>query len=167
MTLLTWLVAVFVAYVTWRQMYIARRKLILDLFDRRYQVFTATEEFLAKAANGNLKLPGPDEIKFLQETSHARFLFESDVTDAINEIGHTAYKRWTLEQTMPATGDIARAQNISQQSQVAEEMRNRLAGLAELFGPYMRITDRLGASWVEAWWSRLQARVARRPRQLR
>ena len=43
----TLIVGLSVAFIAWQQWQLARNKLRLDLFDRRYKVFEATRRFLA------------------------------------------------------------------------------------------------------------------------
>lgn len=62
--LLTPVVAVVAAYVAWQQLKTNRRKLKLDLFDRRYVVFEKIGEFIGSILTSGTVQPGK-EIQFL------------------------------------------------------------------------------------------------------
>lgn len=57
-----------------------------DLFDRRFEVYTATAEFLVAMIRGSRTLPPAETEKFLEAASKSRFLFQPEVYEALDEI---------------------------------------------------------------------------------
>jgi hypothetical protein len=70
-----------VCLVAWLQYRVARNKLRLDLFDRRYKVFEATRGFLM-----NPSFDIPHLARFKYATADAEFLFGSDVVKWLAEL---------------------------------------------------------------------------------
>ncbi len=79
-------VAVVIAY---RQYKIARGKLNLDLFDKRYKVYKATTDMLALISQGEKALSGPLG-DFKEKTVEARFLFGSEVAGFMDVVAYYA-----------------------------------------------------------------------------
>lgn len=94
---MTWpnpLLAVITACAVWvalQQMIIARKKLNHDLFDRRFAVFTATQDFLFACLNRSLDMKA-DIKDFSNAIRAAPFLFDKDVNDFLLEILDTGKK---------------------------------------------------------------------------
>ena len=76
--LLTPMIATVVAYIAYQQFQVNRRKLVLDLYDRRLKVFQSTVAFIAAVYREQRARP-----KDLKELSHgtaeAVFLFEPEI----------------------------------------------------------------------------------------
>jgi hypothetical protein len=94
-----------VALLQWR---VARNKLRLDLFDRRYKVFEATRGFLSLIVqNAGFESADDDELtkvenagalgRFKLATSDAEFLFGSDVVGWLAEVRRRAAHLRTTE----------------------------------------------------------------------
>jgi hypothetical protein len=75
--LLTPVIAIIAAYVAWQQLKTNRRKLKLDLFDRRYAVFEKIGEFIGSILTSG-KVQQGKEIQFLVDTKAAGLLFGED-----------------------------------------------------------------------------------------
>lgn len=77
------LVAISVAAM---QYYLQKQHLKQQLFERRFQVYSAVREFLSHALRGYAPLDNDAYQRFYLETRPAKFLFGSDVADFIREI---------------------------------------------------------------------------------
>jgi len=60
------------------QVYLQNRQFDLNLFDKRYKVYAAMDEFITTILNGNGAMGGAVS-KFRADTAHAEFLFGQDV----------------------------------------------------------------------------------------
>jgi hypothetical protein len=67
-------------FIAWQQRQIARNKLRLDLFDRRYRVYDATRKFLSVILR-DATFTDSQLFEFYGGTSDTEFLFGSDVVD--------------------------------------------------------------------------------------
>jgi hypothetical protein len=83
--LLLAVIALCAAWVAVQQMLIARQKLNHDLFDRRFAVFTATQEYLVVCLNRDGGTQ-EDTGVFYAATMAAPFLFKKDVNDFLVQV---------------------------------------------------------------------------------
>lgn len=90
--LATPIIAVLVAYVAWQQWRVARNKLRLDLFDRRYRVYEATGKFLWAILDPE-KFEESKVREFDRGTSDAQFLFKLKVLEYLKQIRICPYER--------------------------------------------------------------------------
>lgn len=86
----TGVIAVAAVYIAWRQAEIARAKLRLDLFDRRFRVYRGLMDLL-DAVSQETPLDAPLST-FYRETDEKRFLFDSDIVDYLKEVREKAVK---------------------------------------------------------------------------
>lgn len=83
--LLTPVIAGVTVYIAWQQHRINRNQYRLALFDRRHKIFDATTEFIVvvlRAARATVN----DLSALVQGTRGHEFLFDSDVSDYINQL---------------------------------------------------------------------------------
>jgi hypothetical protein len=85
----TFCLSVAVGFVAWLQWRVARNKLRLDLFDRRWKIYAATSNFV-DAINNDPTNVGSYLNDFNAGTSNAEFLFDSDVIEYIKQIRRRA-----------------------------------------------------------------------------
>ena len=78
-----------VAIIALQQWQVARNKLRLDLFDRRYKVFEATRLFLSVILS-EATFSDAQLLEFYRGTSDTAFLFDQQVVDYLKEIAHRA-----------------------------------------------------------------------------
>jgi hypothetical protein len=86
-------VGVFIAVLQWR---LSRHKLKMDLFDKRYQVYLSTKQFLAHVGS-NAKVDFKEIISFGRNTMQGIFLFDKDVTDYLKQIEEKAVDLLTVQ----------------------------------------------------------------------
>ena len=84
-TIATVVISLAITYIAWQQWQIARTKLRLDLFDRRYKVYDATRKFLAGILR-DATFTDSQLFEFYAGTSDAEFLFASDVMDYLAQL---------------------------------------------------------------------------------
>lgn len=120
--LLTPAIAILAVAVAWGQWWIARQRLSMDLFDRRFQVFMDVRRVASEAQQMG-KITNPHSINEI--IARARFLFGDDVFERLKTLHALAGQ---LE-----TGDPAAAAKISV----------LFDDLVPLFAPYMRMDQKL------------------------
>jgi hypothetical protein len=99
----TLLVGLALAFIAWQQMQIARNKLRLDLFDRRYRVYDATRNFVA-AILRDTTFQDAQLRDFYVGTSDAEFLFGSDILNYLTHVktrANTMRVQRTIYERMP------------------------------------------------------------------
>jgi hypothetical protein len=85
----TFFLSVAVGIVAWLQWRVARNKIRLDLFDRRYKVYEATVRFLRVSVQDFAHIDLHLSV-FNDETSNAEFLFDTDVVNYLEHIRQQA-----------------------------------------------------------------------------
>ena len=83
-SLLLAVIAACAAWVALQQMIIARKKLNHDLFDRRFAVFTATQDYFVACLNRNGGTH-EDTSEFYSATRAAPFLFDKDLNEFLSQ----------------------------------------------------------------------------------
>ena len=132
----TLVIAFAVAVIAFLQFKVAHDKLRLDLFDRRYKVYDATRRFLSVIAK-----PERFEDSFLAEfyaaTSDATFLFDTDVSEYLQQIRERAvYMRLQDTFYQSKQGDN-RPGIIDPVNKDRVWISEQLAGVTKVFTPYL------------------------------
>lgn len=78
------IIALVAAWIAFRQSQLARRKLKLDLFDKRMEVYEAVRTALGTAARSG-KLTNEQEIEYLLGVRSAKWLFGPDVYEYLDK----------------------------------------------------------------------------------
>lgn len=136
--LLTPVVAIVAAYVAWQQLKTNRRKLKLDLFDRRYAVFEKVGEFIGSILTSG-KVPPGAEFQFLVDTKAAGLLFGEDVSQFVSEIYRKAVHLHALDAELEGTTGDARTANIKAQREIKDWYGTALEGLQARFSEYLKL----------------------------
>jgi len=127
------------AYVVWRQWRTSQDRLVLDLFERRFQVF----QELTRATTDSLSKPQvsvQDLANFDAATEKARFLFGPEVHSYLGEIRRLLIEVIAFGRALAEMPDGPRRKIV--ENSVVEAM-NKMHGfyerLADLVTPYLRI----------------------------
>ena len=133
----TLIVGIGVLFFAWQQWQLARSKLRLDLFDRRYKVYDTTRKFLAEIVR-NAKFEDSHLFEFYAGTSDAEFLFGSEVVDYLAQIRKRAIDMRThqkLYDRMPV-GD-ERSRHVQAEHDQLVWLSEQLTAMTKSFTPYL------------------------------
>lgn len=136
--LLTPVIAIVAAYVAWQQMKTNRRKLKLDLFDRRYAVFEKIGEFIGSILTSG-KVQQGKEFQFLADTRAAGLLFGEDISQFVSEIYRKAVHLHALDAELEGSAGDARTKNIQAQREIKDWYEMVLEGLQARFAEYLKL----------------------------
>jgi hypothetical protein len=126
-----------VAYVAWQQWQIARHRLRLDLFDRRYKVYDATRKFLSIILR-EARFEDAQLFEFYAGTSDAAFLFDSPVVEYLEHVRKRAVNMRTHQSVyehMPV-GD-ERSRHVQAEHDDLVWLTDQLTGMTQVFNPYL------------------------------
>jgi hypothetical protein len=126
-----------VAYVAWQQWQIARHRLRLDLFDRRYKVYDAARKFLSIILR-EARFEDSQLFEFYAGTSDAEFLFDSDVVDYLEQVRKRAVHMRTAQKIyehMPV-GD-ERSRHVQSEHDDLLWLTDQLTAMTAVFRPYL------------------------------
>ena len=82
---LTPLIAIIVGYIAYQQYLLAKRKIRLDLFEKRFRVFIETKNILGLFLR-DARLDNNDIRKFNLNCAERKFIFKSDINEYIDKI---------------------------------------------------------------------------------
>lgn len=133
----TLIVGLSVAVIAWQQWRVARNKLRLDLFDRRYKIYDATRQFLL-VIRRDATFKDSDLFTFYAGTSDAEFLFHSDVVDYLAQISKIALEMRRDHKVCEAlpVGD-ERSRYAQAEHEQLLWLGDQLTAMSKTFRPYL------------------------------
>ncbi len=146
--LLTAIVAILGAVIAYFQFITARRKLMLDLFDRRLKVIEGIERVQGYAL-AHAEIDADRFNDFLSARAAARFLFDDDVQKYMQELQDDfAFLNVYDHQTIgdPALQD--RVNVLRKRTEIMKQISRSPQKTAEIFGPYMKFTEKQTKAWL-------------------
>lgn len=136
--LLAILLAGFGGYIAYQQFRLGREKFKLDLFDKRFSVFAATRRLLSiilTEANVSLE----QLFEYRAAVAEATFLFDSDVTDYLDEVDKKALRfRFTNEQIRGVPPVANRDKFVDENHALHAWLTDQLPVLKMKFSPYLK-----------------------------
>jgi hypothetical protein len=136
--LLAPVVALFAVSIAWRQYKMAKDKLKLDLFDRRYRVYRALMDLFTEISNkGTVTLA--DLGTFSRESDQKRFLFKDDLIEYITAVRQKALDLKRLDDTIEkGKEEEARAKAIDEKLELERWFDAQIDGIAaQKFSEYL------------------------------
>jgi len=133
-TLFLSLAVVIIAALQWQ---VARNKLRLDLFDRRYKAYDATRKFLAGILRA-ATFTDSQLFEFNACTSDTEFLFGRDVVDYLAQIRKcTLDMRLHVKEYEPMPVGDERSRHVKAQHDELLWLTNQLTAMTQIFAPYL------------------------------
>jgi hypothetical protein len=137
--LLVPMVAIFGAWIAYRQSVTARNTLKLALFDRRLAVYDAAREFINAARNSRHTSEG--EFKYLSGTRGAIWLFNANIARYLEEdIWRKVIDLWALEDALKElpVGE-ERSKNVREQRVIKDWLGEQLREMEKMFRPFVHL----------------------------
>ena len=133
----TLIVGLAVAFIAWQQWQLARNKLRLDLFDRRYKVYDATRKFLSVIL-GKADFLDSQLFEFYAGTCDAEFLFESDVVHYLAELRKRAIDMRTHQHVFdPLPVGEERSRHVQAAHDQLLWLSEQITAQKSVFAPYL------------------------------
>jgi len=125
-----------IAVLQWR---INRLRLKHELFDKRYEIFTAAMAFVVSIVQ-NGKAIEVERIKFLQRTKGAKFLFPEKIDKYLEDIHRKACDLQCLDAELEGVGvGKERSENVMKQSAIKKWFNVQLNALAQQFQSFIKL----------------------------
>ena len=132
-TFIVGIVAGYIAYHHWR---VAKAKLNLDLFEKRYAIFEATWTELSKAVQQGA--PHISNSAFTNLFPKAEFLFGPEIREYMSEVSNRVTELWTIEQKVKANSQIMPADVIGRDAELLTWFsKHAMTECRARFGPYL------------------------------
>lgn len=133
-------VAVLGSFIAYRQWRTAQNKLKLELFEKRFEIYSATTALLASIM-GSGKAKDTELYKFLTATRDAKWLLSAPIAEYLErDLYHKAIDLQCLEtelQNMPVGEE--RTACIRTQSEIKKWLLAQYEVLDEKFSPYLKL----------------------------
>ena len=136
--LLTPVIALAAIWIARRQSKINRNRLKLELFDRRFEVYSKVAAFLSQIMIDGKVQDGAD-MEFLRNTKTASILFDDKIKDLISEIYSKAVRLHALGAELDALHGDPRIENLEGQTEIKDWISQTLINLEERFKPYLKL----------------------------
>lgn len=137
----TTVIALLVAMITWGQWVTNRARLRHELFDRRYAVFEQIAKFIADVLISG-RVPDGEPENFSRQTKTAYFVFacDNDVKTLLTEIHRKAVELHALEATLETLRGDERKANVEAQRLIKDWFDQTLVSLEAKFEKYLKLT---------------------------
>lgn len=136
------IIAVLGIYVAWRQHKLQREELRLDLYEKRFAVFQALMEFL-RITLRDAKVPLARYFEYRTNTAQSVFLFGSEISSYLEEVGKKALKFRELNERLAADAmpmGASRAELAEEESELLSWLSEQPAQAQSLFAKYIAFT---------------------------
>jgi len=144
----TALIATLAVWIAYNQHVLAREKFKLDLFEKRFAVYKATQMFLVTIMK-NPNISWNDPVIFSRETQDAVFLFGQEIVDYLDSLYKKSLDMKALQQKfehLPVGAE--RSALCEQESQLVSELTRELPKLPQVFAPYLKFRAWKRTSWI-------------------
>ncbi|AXV99830.1 hypothetical protein CJO81_03090 [Ralstonia solanacearum] len=118
---------------------VARAKLRLDLFERRYAIFEVTWDYLSRCTEHKVPPRNAElAVKFANSIPQAAFLFGRELETYLNTIRDNAITLWLIQERTAANYNVLPPEDIERHTELQrwffEEARQ---GAKTIFGRYL------------------------------
>jgi hypothetical protein len=156
---LTAVTAAIVAWVGYEQFRLARERLKLDLFEKRFVVYKAAQRVLS-AVLRDAAVGSPDLLEYRRDSQDAAFLFGQEIVDYLATLDHRILK---LGAACDELKDLAcgpeRSRLAEEKRRLCADLLGELPKLKDVFAPYLRfgvwrgnrVMRALGRLWKYVW----------------
>ncbi len=133
----TLVVGLVAAYIAYQQHVVARNRLKLDLFDRRYKIYDATRRFLSVIIQ-RASFEDKDLFEFYAATSDAAFLFPEEVEVFLRDLSKRALDMRLYERKFrDLSVGAERSRLVDLNSKELVRLMDDLQDIKKVFLPYM------------------------------
>lgn len=137
LNVLMFVVAAVVAYVSYLSYRTNREKFRLDLFEKRHAIFRAVTRHLRKAADITT-LEWGDITEYLQATADAPFLFDSNLTEYIDNVYKDSKSLVSSRKRLDGKVTDQQRESLSEElDRALEALVQKLQEAKQRFSPYL------------------------------
>ncbi|KFG96059.1 hypothetical protein GQ56_0116925 [Burkholderia paludis] len=137
------LVGIVAGLIAWRQYRVARAKLNLDLFEKRYELFMIVWAFASSVIQGGADtLTAKERIEMTNLLPKIEFLFGKDIADYVRKLSAQHASLWAILTATRANHGIMPAQHVDTHTELMEWFANEaLEGVKQRFGVYLNFEE--------------------------
>ena len=154
MNCITILIAAIVAFIAVQQYFLAREKFKLDLFEKRFAIFKATEAFInaiVGARSSCVENFSEWHRRFSLDTQTACFVFDGGMATFLDDLvkkGNRVTVAYGLKNEPRASTDPAIIEALKDAKQIQDEFITIQGQLKDRFSPYLKFENwKYGFLW--------------------
>ncbi|TAN38604.1 MAG: hypothetical protein EPN25_13390 [Nitrospirae bacterium] len=129
------ILGIYIAYQQWRT---NKKRLQLDLFEKRYAIFINIKKFIANILTSGIVEQGA-EIQFLRDTKSVLFLFDENIANLTSEMYQKANKLNALEKTEKSHVGDKLEKHFDKQEEIKEWFEQQLNNIDTIFMKFLKI----------------------------
>jgi hypothetical protein len=129
------IVGTVIAILQWK---INQKRLQHELFNRRIKLFEVVAGYIANAMSRGDVVDG-EEYQFLRDTKHARFIFDKEVDDYINEIFRKSIDLQFFSRQIKQLQGKPLEEVSEKRRKVFEWLQNELKNLQKRFEKFLQL----------------------------
>lgn len=133
------LIAIFGAYISYKQWKLSAYKLKHDLFERRWAIYASAHDLIADTLNGSKDERAKSYRDLQQKIITAQFLFPKDVCDYLSQLLEDIWKYNLLEQKIKTEREDREALEI-EHAERYKHIENQAKVLAAKLKKYMELS---------------------------
>lgn len=136
---LTPTVAIVGLVIALQQSWTNKKRLRHELFDRRYEQFSAIRDFLAYVALGG-RVDQERQVEFISATRGSLFIFGKHISDYVESVWKDSLKIQRIEAELEglSVGD-ERTSKVREQREILDRLNDDLKNLETKFSRYLRL----------------------------
>lgn len=139
--LLTPVIAIIAVRIGYLQYKHSREKLRLDLYNKRFAVFSAARNFLSAIVREGVPSQATTS-RFSIDSAEAQFLFASDIIDFLESLLKEGYRAQDLQRRLRGEMDLpdgrTRDEVVDELADVMKDFLPKFEQSRDLFGGYLR-----------------------------
>jgi len=133
-------IAIFGLWLAYKQWAIAQKKLKMDLFEKRYSIYKATNDFIVSTI-GRGQVDDENLLKFRLATKEAKWVLNSNIATYLDEqVWSEAIDLQTLRSELEgAPAGKIRTENVHKQREIKNKLLSQVEILDKKFTPFLTL----------------------------
>ncbi|MCA8205537.1 hypothetical protein LGM71_31400 [Burkholderia sp. AU33545] len=129
--------------IAWRQYRVARAKLNLDLFEKRYELFMVVWTFASAVVQGGVdRLHAPERREMTNLIPKIEFLFGSELAEYVRYLNAQHASLWAIQQATKANNNLIPPQHMDAHINLMKWFADEaLEGVKQRFGAYLNFEE--------------------------
>ncbi|KWD57257.1 hypothetical protein WL68_02715 [Burkholderia cepacia] len=129
--------------IAWRQYRVARAKLNLDLFEKRYDLFMVVWTFVSGVVQGSeQRFNSQERIAMINLLPKMEFLFGNDLAEYVREINSRHASLWSINNAVARNNDVMPEEHAQEHLELMKWFAGEaLHGVRKRFGEYLNFEE--------------------------
>lgn len=133
-------IAAAVAYIAHLQYCVNRERFKSELFDKRYEVYKATDLFLSSVLNSAFDpLLKENHKNFCVAKMKSQFLFDEDIKQFLDSLWEHVSSYGTILEIQKGSSEEERDMFVKKASEIKQALKNEYDNLGNRFNKYLRL----------------------------